>query len=47
MKFSTQGVLMEANHSTEGSCGDGRTKENPSTQEVRTNPKTIATFLNM
>jgi len=38
---------MEANPSTEGRCGDRRTKEkNPSTQEVRTNPKTITTFRN-
>jgi len=39
---------MEANPSTEGRCGDRRTKgkKNPSTQEVRTNPKTITTFRN-
>jgi len=27
MKFSTQRILMEANHSADGSCGDRRTKE--------------------
>jgi hypothetical protein len=48
MKFCIHRILMEANNSTGGSCGDRRTKEkNPSTQEVRTNPKTITTFRNM